>query len=926
MTGLATRAAVLTLTRLLNYGLMLISPVVLVHLLSVEQFGRYREFLLYASLLQLMAAFFIPEALLYFIAAHPASPWRLARHSACLTLGSSVLVASALSCIDLASHGAVVGALLWPLVGFTLFSANLDFWEPFWLATHRPVAVLAYSTSRLVARITVVTITAALTRDVSIIIWAIVALEGLRLGTSFVALLVLDRSAREPPVKAVWRSFLRYSLPSGAASVLSMLTRSATSFAVVRMLGAAALGEYTIGRFGEPIILSIRNSISTVVLPEMVRRGAEAALSPEKVSQESALALWQRATVINALFLFPISVIVARYAPPLVVAVFGHGYLLAATLLRIYMLGVIREVFDFAPCLRAVGKTLPLAYSNIAALVACAVSLCVLVPLAGVTGAMFSLVIAMVVDACYLARATMRAYGVSFRDLLPWTRIGKVALACALASLLLLPPAAAGSLAALVSVAINAAVYVAAVAVLVLALRVPEAAAMLRRARHVIFGQSARRSLRSTSQVAATEPPHSAPTPAGHLTISNECIVCFAGEDWWYHNAHSNKHLMEAFARSGNRVLFVNSTGIRAPSVLRDRYGWQRIGRKLRSLAIFLRRAEPNLFVLTPLAFPITRRLRRLVWHVNQILIVGQTRLVCALLGMSRPILWSACPASSAAAISMRRRWARLLVYYGTDNIAFFRGADTAFIKALDDALQARADISFFSGRKLFRERAQGCGATHLLSHGVDYSLFALAQHAGATMPPDMRALRQPIVGFIGVIASLDLDLLEDLARNSPHVSFVFIGRVLMDVSRMRGIPNVHFLGFKPYAQLPEYLRCFRCCMICYRRGDTFNDYRSPKKLLEYFASGLPIVSVTLSELDAYGPLVYQANTVEQFREQLQLALRECDPRLRQMRVDAAAARDWSVVAAEASRHIARCLERIEPGTVVSDQFPHSSA
>jgi hypothetical protein len=407
------------------------------------------------------------------------------------------------------------------------------------------------------------------------------------------------------------------------------------------------------------------------------------------------------------------------------------------------------------------------------------------------------------------------------------------------------------------------------------------------------------------------------------MPLVGESIVCFAGEDWWYHNPHSNRHLMKAFARGGNRVLFINSTGIRAPSVLRDRHSWKRIGRKLHSMAIFLRRAESGLFVLTPVALPITRRLRRPVCAANLLLIVAQVRLICAILGMHRPIVWVSSPASIPAAIAMRQRWARLLVYYCVDNIAFFRGADTAFIRSLDLKLQTHADLTFFSGRRLFHERAGLAAETYRLPHGVDYAHFERARFCAADIPADVMALRKPIVGFIGAISSLDVELIAIVAQRNPHVSFVFIGRVQMDMSRLKNTRNVHLLGFKAYTQLPDYLRSFRCCMICYRRGDPFNDYRSPKKLLEYFAAGHPLVSVTLAELEDHAPLVYQANDPEQFHEQLQRALRESDPQLRQQRIEAAHARDWSVVAAEAALHMSRRLAL--PGAACT-HLPQSSA
>ncbi len=130
--GIANRAVILTLTRITNYGLMLVSPIVLVRVFSVAEFGRYREFLLYAGILQSIAVFSIPDSLLYFVAAHPDSPWRVVRRSVVLTLCSTVVVALAVLVGNAVTHGALVGPYAWPLAAYTLLSVNLDFWECFW--------------------------------------------------------------------------------------------------------------------------------------------------------------------------------------------------------------------------------------------------------------------------------------------------------------------------------------------------------------------------------------------------------------------------------------------------------------------------------------------------------------------------------------------------------------------------------------------------------------------------------------------------------------------------------------------------------------------------------------------------------------------------------------------------------------------------
>lgn len=48
--------------------------------------------------------------------------------------------------------------------------------------------------------------------------------------------------------------------------------------------------------------------------------------------------------------------------------------------------------------------------------------------------------------------------------------------------------------------------------------------------------------------------------------LNNKSIICFSGEDWWFHNPHSNLHIMQILARN-NRVLFVNSMGIKMPDL-----------------------------------------------------------------------------------------------------------------------------------------------------------------------------------------------------------------------------------------------------------------------------------------------------------------------------------------------------------------------
>jgi len=482
MSGLGNRTAILTLSRLASYGLQLISPIFLVRLLTVADFGRYREFLLYAAILQAFAQFSLNDSLLYCVPANPHSPWRLARQTALLTLCSSVLVVLVLVALDSSSGGRLVNGYVVPLAAYTLFSVNLDFWEYFWLANGRAQPVFFYSAGRLAVRVLVVVITASVTHDFHAVIWALVALEGARFVAAGIAMLVVDRSRREPPLREPWRDQLRFCIPSGTASLLAMLNRNISNVIVARSLGAVALAQYAIGRFGEPVVATVRNSVSAVILPEMVRdarsQAAQVGTGP--------LVLWQKATVVNAIMLFPIVVLVARYAQPLVVMVFGSSYLGAALIMQIYMLVVIRECFDFAPALRAVNRTRPLVESNVAGLLACTVAMLLLIPVAGLEGAMIAFVIASYVDVTWLGWRTLQAYGVRLRELLPWWSIARTALAAAVASVLI-----ANSVWTEVfgraGIVVAGLAYLAAFALLLQVMRIPEAMVLQAWGKRLVF-------------------------------------------------------------------------------------------------------------------------------------------------------------------------------------------------------------------------------------------------------------------------------------------------------------------------------------------------------------------------------------------------------------------------------------------------------
>jgi O-antigen/teichoic acid export membrane protein len=189
-------------------------------------------------------------------------------------------------------------------------------------------------------------------------------------------------------------------------------------------MGPVALAHYTIGTYVEPIIITLRNSLSDALLPAIVNRGTR--------SRGDAVSLWQRGTVIAAILLLPIGCLIERYADTLIVTVFSSTYQPAVPVLRIFLIVLIRECFDFPMALKAINKTRYFLYGDVAAIVVNLALLVVLVPTWGLVGVTLAYVVSSWLQGIYLGWCTTYFYGMRVRDLIPWAEMSKVALAAAL--------------------------------------------------------------------------------------------------------------------------------------------------------------------------------------------------------------------------------------------------------------------------------------------------------------------------------------------------------------------------------------------------------------------------------------------------------------------------------------------------------------
>jgi glycosyltransferase involved in cell wall biosynthesis len=380
--------------------------------------------------------------------------------------------------------------------------------------------------------------------------------------------------------------------------------------------------------------------------------------------------------------------------------------------------------------------------------------------------------------------------------------------------------------------------------------------------------------------------------------LTGESIVCFAGEDWWYHHPHSKNHLLKRYALR-NKVLFVNSITMGLPSMTNPDF-FLKIRRKLKSYLRWLRKVPEGLWVMTPVNVPFYGS--RIGRWLNRVLLVAQLRVAMVVLGISRPILWVAIPTAAEMA---GRLGEKLLLYQVSDK--YDANEDSALsgqvIRKYDRELKDAADVVLYSGRKLFREATEP--NRYFLEQAVDFEHFSQLT-AGAA--PELAGIPHPILGYFGSMDYvMDTELMAEVARLRPGWHWVLLG-LKSNLIRVTA-PNIHFLGAKPYSGLPRYIRQFDVCVLPWRETNTFTSYGSAIKVREYLATGKPVVMAPLYEyLETPGLRFYHGT--EEFIAQIEAALHEDTPALAAQRQAAVKDGTWD----ERARQLAALINSLLRG------------
>lgn len=195
------------------------------------------------------------------------------------------------------------------------------------------------------------------------------------------------------------------------------------------------------------------------------------------------------------------------------------------------------------------------------------------------------------------------------------------------------------------------------------------------------------------------------------------------------------------------------------------------------------------------------------------------------------------------------------IVYDCMDDLFSFKGAP-AMMGHCETRLLNAASVVFTGGQSLYEARRHRHQRVYAFPSSVDVAHFAQARTA-IKEPPDQAGIPHPRIGFYGAIDErVDFDLVSSIADARPDWHLVLVGPIVkIDPETLPQQENIHYLGIKPYEDLPFYLAGWDTALLPFARNNA-TRFISPTKTLEYLAGGKPVISTSIRDVvSPYGEM-----------------------------------------------------------------------
>ena len=233
----------------------------------------------------------------------------------------------------------------------------------------------------------------------------------------------------------------------------------------------------------------------------------------------------------------------------------------------------------------------------------------------------------------------------------------------------------------------------------------------------------------------------------------------------------------------------------------------------------------------------------------------------------------------------------KLAIYYLRDNLTsqdYFK----VHGERLEHELMKKVDYVMANSAYLATYASEYNPQSFYVGQGFDTSTY----EGDFDIPEDISHLKRPIIGYIGSLNSirLDIPLLERIADHFKDHTLTLVGPEdeVFQKSALHSKPNVHFLGRKDPSLVPNYIKSFDVCINPQMVNDmTIGNY--PRKVDEYLIMGKPVIARSTQGMQEFKDHVYLAESHDGFLSQIRRAFIENSEGLSIKRKSYAGSHTW---------------------------------
>ena len=375
------------------------------------------------------------------------------------------------------------------------------------------------------------------------------------------------------------------------------------------------------------------------------------------------------------------------------------------------------------------------------------------------------------------------------------------------------------------------------------------------------------------------------------MNFTKRNFIIFSSVDWTT-NWQLHHQLAVSLISTGNKVFFVENTGIRSANIGDIGRLSERISAWRKSFHGFSNVYDNKLTVYSPILLPFPYSKLALFFN-KRIFGLSISRWI-GLSDFSNPVVISFLPTPLIQS-AIKTINPTLTIYYCANNMA--ESSDSASqIRPYEDYFFKSADIVFTAAYVIQEYAERLSDKAYYFPPGIDFDKFKAALD-GNKIPDDIKGITGPIIGYIGTLGRvLDQELLCTLANQCGDFTIVLIGPKYTNIDALKTKSNIVFLGVKPHDQLPYYIKAFDVGIVPYLCNN-FTKGVYPSKLNEYLAMGIPTVSTNLREVresKAYSEVVVIADSTEEFVGAVKLLVVEKNNTLlKEQRIKVARINSW---------------------------------